>query len=252
MESGVRAPTSEGGARSNGIGTLNEGTLHAQIKEWLAQPGDQFEVPVDGYVVDIVRDNRLIEIQTRNFASIKAKLWTLTREHDVLLVHPIAACKWIVKVDPETGELLSRRRSPKRGRPSHLFDELIRIPTLINDPHFALDVLMIHEDEIRVADGKGSWRRKGVSIVDRRLLDVVERNRYSIAADLARLLPDELPEAFTNRDIKAAMRVSLRHAQRVSYCLARMGVIEKDGKRGRSHLYRRTGAEGKGVAGRSS
>jgi len=246
-EASIDIPTdgdAENGARTNGIGTLNEGTLHAQIKDWLAQPGDQFEVPVDGFVVDIVRGQRLIEVQTRNFASIKAKLWKLTREHDVLLVHPIAACKWIVKVDPETGELLSRRRSPKRGRPCHLFDELIRVPTLINDPHFSLDILMTHEDEIRVADGKGSWRRKGVSIVDRRLIDVVERCRYACAADLGRLLPEDMPELFTNRDLKATMGVSLRQAQRISYCLARIGVIERDGKRGRAYLYRRTTAAG--------
>jgi hypothetical protein len=32
---------------------------------------DRFEVPVDGFVIDIVRDDLLIEIQTRNFSSLK-------------------------------------------------------------------------------------------------------------------------------------------------------------------------------------
>ena len=48
----------------NTIGTLNEKPLHAALKDWCARPGDQFEVFVDGFVVDIVRGNLLIEIQT--------------------------------------------------------------------------------------------------------------------------------------------------------------------------------------------
>tara|TARA_B110000014_G_C20100324_1_gene577464 strand:- start:1253 stop:1462 length:210 start_codon:yes stop_codon:yes gene_type:complete len=37
------------------IGTLNEGSLHASLKQFFAQPGDEFEVPINGYVIDIVR-----------------------------------------------------------------------------------------------------------------------------------------------------------------------------------------------------
>jgi hypothetical protein len=29
------------------IGTLNEGALHAQLKEWYRRPGDRVEQPVD-------------------------------------------------------------------------------------------------------------------------------------------------------------------------------------------------------------
>jgi hypothetical protein len=59
---------------SAGIGLLNEKPLHASLKEWYAQPGDRFEVPVDGFVIDIVRDDLLLEIQTGSFGSIKSKI----------------------------------------------------------------------------------------------------------------------------------------------------------------------------------
>jgi hypothetical protein len=36
----------------------------ASLKKWYAQPGDRFEVPVDGFVIDIVRDDLLLDIQT--------------------------------------------------------------------------------------------------------------------------------------------------------------------------------------------
>jgi hypothetical protein len=40
-------------------------------------------------VIDIVRDDLLIEIQTRNFAAINAKLRKLTRSYEVRLVYPV-------------------------------------------------------------------------------------------------------------------------------------------------------------------
>jgi hypothetical protein len=55
----------------NGIGTLQETSLHSALKAWYARPGDRFEVFIDGFYIDIVRSELLIEIQTRNFSAIK-------------------------------------------------------------------------------------------------------------------------------------------------------------------------------------
>jgi hypothetical protein len=77
---------------------LNEKSLHASLKEWYAQPGDQFEVAVDRYVIDIVRNDLLLEIQTSNFACIKSKLKGLLGMHRIRLIYPIAQEKWIVKL----------------------------------------------------------------------------------------------------------------------------------------------------------
>ena len=85
----------------SGIGLLNEKPLHASLKEWYAQPGDRFEVAVEGFVIDIVRDALLLEIQTRNFAAIRSKLTSLARSHQIRLIYPIAQEKWIVKLDED-------------------------------------------------------------------------------------------------------------------------------------------------------
>ena len=47
------------------IGLLNEKPLHAALKAWYAQPGDRFEVPLHGFVIDIVRDDVLLEVTVR-------------------------------------------------------------------------------------------------------------------------------------------------------------------------------------------
>jgi hypothetical protein len=117
----------------SGIGLLNERPLHVSLKEWYAQLGDQFEIAVDGFVIDIVRNDLLLEIQTGNFASIKSKLTSLVRSHQVRLIYPIAQEKWIVKLPKDDGGGVTRRKSPERGRVEHLFWEMVSFPQLLSN-----------------------------------------------------------------------------------------------------------------------
>lgn len=217
------------------IHTYSEKSLHQALKSWYAQPGDQLEVAVDGYVIDLVRGSLLIEIQTRNFAAIRRKLTALLSGHPVRLVHPIAAQRWIVKVD-EHGEI-SRRKSPKRGVLAHVFAELVYLHTLMDRPHFSLDILLVHDEEVRCNDGKGSWRRKGWSICDRRLLDVVDHQLFVSPQEFLRLLPSGLPDSFTTADLADGLRQPRRVAQRMAYCLKHMGVVQVVKKEGNSFVY---------------
>jgi hypothetical protein len=143
----------------SGIGSLNEKPLHASLKEWYARPGDRLEVTVDGFVIDIVQDDLLLEIQTSNFASIKSKLIDLVRAHRVRLIYPIAQEKWIVKLAKDNRGRETRRKSPKRGRVEDLFWEMVSFPQLLANPHFSLEVLLIREEEVRRYEGKRKWRR---------------------------------------------------------------------------------------------
>ena len=203
------------------IGVLRERSLHAAVKSWYARPQDRLETRVDGYVVDIERDDDLlVEIQTRSFAPLKAKLRRLTERRRVRLVHPIAAEKWILRVDA-AGERLGRRKSPKRGRLEDVFHELVSIPDLPARPRFALEVLLIQEEEVRCHDGGGSWRHPEWRRTDRRLLKVVRRCDLSTPARLLALLPpaEDLPRPFTNRGLAEAAGLSPSLAARMTYCL---------------------------------
>lgn len=158
----------------NKIGLLNEGSLHSQLKTFYARPGDLCEQNVDGFVIDIVRGNLLIEIQTSSFSKIKRKLLVLLKKHKVRLVYPIPREKWIVYIDPATSEEIRKRKSPKKGKAMNIFGELVRIPGLIKRRGFQIEILYTREKEMRCNDGKGSWRRRGVSIIERQLLKVDE------------------------------------------------------------------------------
>jgi hypothetical protein len=224
---------------SHEIGTLNEKPLHAALKAWYAQPGDQFEVSVDGFVIDIVRGDLLIEIQTGNFSSIKRKMRTLVADHPVRLVYPIAWEKWIVRLAKDGGgDVLGRRRSPKRGAVEHLFGELVRLPRLLANPNFALEVLLTQEEEIRRYDGKRAWRRRGWVIQERRLLTVVDRRLFETPDDLAVFIPPDLAEPWTTADLAAAIDQPRWLARKMAYCLRKMDVVEAVGKQGNAILYR--------------
>ena len=225
------------------IGTLTERALHASLKTTYARPGDLFEQPVDGFVVDIVRPASvtgdlplLIEIQTGNFTAIRRKLERLLADNRVLLVHPVAQEKWVVRWSAE-GAFVGRRKSPKRGRAEDLFRELVRMPGLVSHPNLSLEIVLIREEEILRDDGAGSWRRRRWSVSDRRLLGVVGAVRFDTPADLAALLPADLPSPFTNRDLAAASGCPIGLAQKMTYCLVRMGMLVEAGKRGRGRLF---------------
>jgi hypothetical protein len=226
-------------ASAREIGTLNEGPLHAALKAYYARPGDRFEVRVDGFIVDIVRGDLLVEIQTGSFSTVKRKLVALTACHPVRLVYPVAREKWIVKLASDGQSRLSRRKSPKRGAFEHAFGELVSLPRLLSKPDFSLDVLLIQEEEVRRYDGRRGWRRRGWVTHERRLLDVVDRRLFETPSDLAVLVPSDLAEPFTTADLAAAIGKRRRLAQQMAYCLREMGAIERVGKRGKAILYAR-------------
>jgi hypothetical protein len=217
------------------IGLLNEKPLHASLKQWYARPGDRFEVRVDRFVVDIVRDDLLIEIQTRNFASINSKLCELTRSYEVRLVYPVVQEKWIVRSGIDDGV---RRKSPKRGRVEDLFWELVSIPQLLSNPNFSLEVLMIREEEMRHYEVKRKkWRHKGWVTEGRRLVDVVDRRLFQKSADWLTFVPHGL-QSFTTKDLATLADTRRELAQKMAYCLRKAKVIELIGRQGRANLYR--------------
>lgn len=223
------------------VGTLREKPLHASLKQWCSEPGDRFEVPVDGYVIDVVRAGLLIEVQTSGFSGMKRKLTALLDAgHRVRIVHPVAETKWIVRLG-DGGEVLSRRKSPKHGSLLSIFSELVSFPGLIDHEGLEVDVLLTHEDEIRTHQPGKAWRRKGWVVEERHLIEVVGSRRLASTPDLVGLLPGALPDRFTTADLAQAADCPRRIAQQVAYTLKHAGGITQVGKRGNSIEYALSG-----------
>lgn len=220
----------------SGIGSLNETALHAALKTTVAPPGSRFEVDVDGYVVDVVVGELLIEIQTRSLGKLKPKLGALLPSHRIRLVVPIAERRYLVKLgDGATG---SRRLSPKRGSLMSVFAELVAFPELLGHANLELELLLTDQVELRSLQPGKAWRRRGWVTVGRELLAVNSSTLLCKPHDLLALLPPGLPDLFSTADLAASARVPRRLAQQATYCLRRLGLLEAVGKSGNALLHR--------------
>jgi hypothetical protein len=192
---------------------------------------------VEGSICDVLRsDGTVVEIQTRQLGKLKTKLGKLLRTHPVRLVFPIARNKTL-ETRTAAGRLKTRRKSPKHDTVYSVFSEITGLWSLLGHPGLAVEVVHADVLETRVADGTGSWRRKGVRIHDRKLLQIHELEVFSTLGDWARLVPASLPGEFTVKELAASGVGS--HAGKMAWTLRHAGVLELLGKRGNALVYGR-------------
>lgn len=222
-----------------GIGTLGEKTLHAVLKHYFEPYEDNHETKIGGYVADIVGENGIIEIQTRNFDKLRNKLTTFLEVATVTVVYPIAQTKWLYWINQETGETTTKRKSPKTGIPFEIVFELYKIKHLLNHPNLHLCIAMIDVEEYRNLDGWSKDKKKGSSRFDRIPIDIMDEIYLHNSADYNILLPETLPSQFTTKDMKRLIKANPRVIQAGMSVLREVGVIEQIGKQGRLNLYQR-------------
>ncbi|MFO7945544.1 MAG: hypothetical protein R6V19_01840 [Armatimonadota bacterium] len=213
--------------------------LHEKLQQYYSQQDDDTEVPVSDFRADVLIEDTIYEIQTRNLSAIRDKLLQLVSDHDVVLVMPLAETKHIVYLDPESGEELRSRRSPKHCTFFDAFDELVYLTRFLPAGRGAVELVLTEERELRVDDGEGSWRRDGISIQGRELVEVIETRRFETPADFLSLLPQDLPHRFTTADIAEVCEVRTRLAGRIAYTLRESGAITHVGNKGKAYLYER-------------
>ena len=223
---------------------LNESPLHETLKALYAETDGDQEVSVGDFVADVrLADRRIFEIQTSGFGALRVKLERLLEDHQVVLVHPIAQVRHIIKLPESVDEEAQRRRSPRRGSVAHVVSELVSIPRMLAHPNFELEVVLVEEEQLRRRVAGRARRRRGWVVVQRRLAGVLARVRFRQPEDLLTLVPQELPETFTTGDLAAAMGEPRWVGQKLAYCLRESGVIAQCGKNGNARCYRLVAAE---------
>lgn len=219
-----------------GIGTLSEKTLHAVVKHYMEPNEDYHEVPLEGYVADIFREDAVVEIQTAHFDVLRRKLDCFLPLYPVTIVYPIPATKWVIWVDPETGEEVSRRKSPKKGSPYQAFKELYRIKTYLDHPNLFLRFLFIDVEETKILDGWSYDRKRGATKYDRIPLGLVDEMYFERVEDYRMMIPPQLSE-FTTKDYAKSARIPLAHAQKAMNIFYHLNLVKRTGKQGNSYVY---------------
>jgi hypothetical protein len=220
------------------IGTEGEFSLHRDLKFTYAGSRGRTEAPVAGFVADgINAKGEVIEIQTGSFGPLKKKVEILAAQGKVRIIHPVIITKYIEVFDTK-GKRLYRRKSPRRGKAWDLFDALVYAPELPLIPRVTVELALVDADEIRCKDGKGSWRRRGISIRDRVMTAFHQRIRLAKPADYLRFVPFKKNEKFTCALLGEKAGIDVNLARKTLYVLTRIGVVEKTGKQGNAFVYR--------------
>ena len=221
-----------------GIGRLREKSVHAVLKYAYEPHPDCHEIPIGGYVADIAGEDGVIEIQSRDLWKLLPKLTAFLEVCDVTVVHPVPAVEWIVRTDPETGEV-SRRKSPRKRAPFDILAELSPIRGILTHPRFHLRLAVLEVERYDV--GKSGSRRK--IHLDRVPLSFIEEVRLDSPEDYRQLLPDMDRKPFTAADFGKKAGRSAADARSALLTLTTLGIAQKAGKSGRANLYRLSGTE---------
>ncbi len=216
-----------------------ETSLHRALKEHYAEPGARFEVPLQGFRIDVVCGRRLIEIQHGTLSAIRDKVRRLLVCYRVTVVKPIVAGKLLVKLDRRGGTPVARRRSPKRGSAIDVFQELIHFTRIFPHPRLTLEVPLVQIEERRYpGHGRRRWRRATDQVVeDQALLAIDRAYRLRTPADVARLIACPLPDPFHTAHLAEGLGVPRWFAQQIAYCLRKIGAASVVGKQGNARLY---------------
>ena len=210
-----------------GIGMLGEKTLHSALKYYYEPDETKHEREFCGFHADILNENGVIEVQTRNLFALKRKLAEYLKLVPVTLVHPVIRRRGIIYLDPETGELSKPRLSPKRGRPEDAFLEFVHIRDELKLPGLRIVIPLIDADEYRVKDGlKTRYGKKAL------------KTELARPEDWAELLPEGLKNArFSVKELAKEAALSERTAQAMCCVLASLGVLARE-REGRRFIYR--------------
>ena len=233
----------------DGIGLYAEKRLHSVLKRWMyddfsahEQKVPQRDGKISRFVADILTpEGEIIEIQTGDLFRLARKIAFYMEKTDlkVTLVHPLAAQKWVSWMDPTTGEVSARRRSPRHDSVLSGIALLRSLAPFLGDPRFSVLFPFLELDEYRLLDGGGASRKLRSHRYELMPVSLTDTVRLTTREDYLAHFPTELPDQFT-------AKVFQKHTRLRGYALydaigvfEALGVITRVGKEGRSTLFQK-------------
>lgn len=234
--------------------TIRESTLHRTLKVLYSEQYDgEMEVKKYGHVYDIVtKKDEIIEIQTRNLSKLLPKILdTIEKGHNIRLVYPLVKLNRIELKD-ENGQLISNRKSPKKGCIYDIFKELTGIYPVLLNPHFTLEIVEIAMTEERVrtelavqTENKRRRFKKNWVKTNKRLDEILNTVKFKTKEDYFNILPENLEPEFSAKDLSQAIKAmpdipskAGNNAHLIIWVLSRIPIIEQTQIKNRSHYYK--------------
>lgn len=228
----------------NGIGTLDEKSVHSVLKYYFEPFEGNHEQKIGSYIADIVGENGIIEVQTKNFTYLRPKLAEFLKYSPVTVVYPVITEKTIICFDNITGEVFSKRKSPLKGNKYTVLEELVKIPDFLLNPMLSLCIVFLKADEYRIPcenAPKNKKRRKKYASFDKIPNDITDEVCLNGCKDyLDFFLPENIPDEFTTKDLENS-GINKYTAQLLANVFYKAGIISRTGKKERRYLYIKNG-----------
>lgn len=226
----------------NNIGRLREKALHSILKYYYCSDSSYHEVKVGRYVADIKFKDDITEIQTGNFYSMKKKLdyYLSQPQIAVNIVFPVANTKWVSWIDTQTGEVSSKRKSPKKGSIYQILPELYSLKDYIFRDGITFSVCLIDLDEYKYLDGWSHDKKRGCTKFERVPIALIDDVQFESIDDYYKFIPHSLGSEFTLKEFQKATKLSPKKAGLALAVLRHIKVVTQVGKKGRSFLYQRS------------
>ena len=218
---------------NNDIGILNESALHLALKNYVDPDASHHEIALNGFVADVFDGVKITEIETRSFSNLKKKLGIFLGDYPVTVVFPVAA-KTVFSYIGEDGTPDRLHISSRKGRPSDILTETMKISEYVGSANLSFRVIMLEVKEYRV-----KRRRRG-----RESFDVAERFPVAFvqdiflngAGDFAGLV--DIPgNCFTAGEFARLNRLADYKAWKELKALEGLGIISCD-KKSRPFVYK--------------
>lgn len=217
----------------NKIGLLSEHTLHRVIKFYLSLDESFHEIKTSNKFADVLIDNHIYEVQTKNFNLLRSKLEVLLKDYKVSVIFPI----FLNAVNYEfndKGELIKERKSTRHDTFFKIFPELYKIKSYLNHPNldfivFSFDIKEIrNQTKVTYKSRKGYERENQIPV---KLNDIVN-NLFERIKQL------NIEDGFTSKDFRKITKLTLSKTQTTLNVLTYLNIVERIGKKQNAFLYK--------------
>ena len=215
------------------IGVLKEHSLHAYIKNYLADIKYQ-EVKIGKRFADVYKDGVIYEVQTRSFNALRNKLDDFLKDYKVEVIYPISINKRIYLYD-EMGELIKEQKSPKHEHPLKICIELYKIKSYLKNPNLSFRVIGLDVNEFRMPKERHYYKQQSYVRNDQVPNKIINDISLYNKEDFINLFDKELTD-FTTKDFAKAYHFSENKASTILNVLTYLEVITRF-KKGRCYIY---------------
>ena len=220
-----------------------ETSLHRELKHLYAASPDSVEVAESRYRIDAIdAKGRLVEIQHAGLGALRRKITQLLdADHQIRIIKPWIELKTIETYDQSSGELLRRRKSPKKQRPIQFFGELIHFTSVFPRPGLSIEILSVECIEKRIDTPKRGRRKqyKSIDISLARPPSMDEAIVLRTVKDLWKLMgKPKLPRLFDTQQLAESIGEPRWLAQQIAYVMKNCGATKSHSKRGNAIVYR--------------